>query len=45
MRFNSDSDSENISVKGTSQKGHSIAHGYSLPFLFSGAVHSEFLHT
>ena len=38
------SENDTTSTKSTSQKGHSIAEGYILPFLFSGAEHSGLLH-
>jgi hypothetical protein len=31
-------------TNGSSQKGHSMADGYTFPFLFSGAEHSALLH-
>lgn len=42
MRVESDSETVIFSINGTSQKGHSMADGYTLPFLFSGAEQSVF---
>ena len=43
MSFKSASLKDKISANGASQKGHSIADGYTFPFLFSGAEQLIFL--
>ena len=43
MSFKSASLNDKTSTNGASQKGHSIADGYTFPFLFSGAEQSIFL--
>ena len=43
MSFKSASLKDKTSINGESQKGQSIADGYTFPFLFSGAEQSIFL--